>query len=98
MADQKIERKKENKLVKELDECSFTPQLVTHGYKSPHAFKSYNNPSKHADHLIQQLNDKIKTSKQKIEERQYDKEKKEMAECTFKPSINSMIPARKQSY
>ena len=75
---------------RELTECSFQPQLVSN-YKSPHAFKTYNNPSQHASTLIKELNEKIEKSRKKYEMIEIKKEEKEMAECTFKPQINSLI-------
>eukprot|EP00347_Sterkiella_histriomuscorum_P012751 403367361 len=101
LAEQKIEKAKENLINKELEECSFKPNISraantqsmigmqnhNSNLNNLHS-KTYQNLKRDANQIFQDLSQKIKNQKQKYEDKNA-REEKELEQCTFKPNLTS---------
>ena len=92
IAEEKIEKAKENLQNKELEGCTFKPQMA----QSATSHKQYYNLQKQANQIFNDLSQKIRTQKKKLNDDDMDRKKrddKEFEECTFKPMIQKGVPS-----
>lgn len=92
-ADAKIERAKQDRMGRELDECTFKPVTNTRYPNNMHDRKVYEKMAMKAGTLFSDLQKKIRKEQSSLMDQQ--NQEKELQECTFKPKINKGIGARK---
>lgn len=107
MTQDKIERAQEGKLVKQMEECTFQPNLRNQSPNLPLTHtKSYQNLRTQTDQVFRDITQKVRTQRSRLLYPQpstkpqnplthQTREDKELENCTFHPKINT-TPLRKQ--